>query len=506
MEERHIAYDPEGEREEIRQIFANKGFEGRALEDAVETITQTHERWIDTMMTEEHGLPPVTRSPAHAAAATFLAFFLCGFVPIFPFLFGLPATLALSTILTGLTFFYHRLPEKPLVACGLVARRPGDRCNRIVGRGRCLCRRQPPKRHRLTADRCCYRPPALCATMAAMSIQETKLYDWNRRGIPPRRSRHARPRKTSHRKELLAACEDRLEGQVSPEFLRSQIEIGTKVCRSIPEARAELSRLRSTVAEVADGFGLAPIAASTHPFARWTAQHHTDKERYHALADDLQVVVRRMVICGMHVHIGIEDDELRIDLMKPARLLPSASSGPVHLLPLLAGRAHGLEVLPPVRLRRVAAHRSATTVHQLQRVSANYPGADRRRTDRGRHKDLVGPPAERPIPDHRNARHRRLPVARRYDVQSRPSISASPACSIVCGATISAGVITCRFLVNENRWRAQRYGVEDGLVDFGKGATTPFAGLVEELLVLVDEDAGIFRLPGRSRTGTPDRS
>lgn len=105
MEERHIAYDPEGEREEIRQIFASKGFEGAGLEDAVNTITKTHERWIDTMMTEEHGLPPVNRSPAHAAIATFIAFFLCGFVPIMPYVFGLPATLTASTVLTAATFF-----------------------------------------------------------------------------------------------------------------------------------------------------------------------------------------------------------------------------------------------------------------------------------------------------------------------------------------------------------------------------------------------------------------
>ena len=105
MEERHIAYDPEGEREEVRQIFANKGFEGAGLEDVVNTITKTHERWIDTMMTEEHGLPPVNRSPAHAATATFIAFFLCGFVPIMPYVFGLPATMTASTVLTGATFF-----------------------------------------------------------------------------------------------------------------------------------------------------------------------------------------------------------------------------------------------------------------------------------------------------------------------------------------------------------------------------------------------------------------
>jgi len=72
--------------------------------------------------------------------------------------------------------------------------------------------------------------------------------------------------------EMLADCETRLAGQVSPEFLRSQIEVGTRVCSSLAEARADLCQLRATVAEVAARHGMAPIAAATHPFARWDAQ------------------------------------------------------------------------------------------------------------------------------------------------------------------------------------------------------------------------------------------
>ncbi|HET7210664.1 MAG TPA: glutamate-cysteine ligase family protein, partial [Methyloceanibacter sp.] len=79
---------------------------------------------------------------------------------------------------------------------------------------------------------------------------------------------------------LLAKCEEALRGQVSPEFLRSQIEVGTRVCSSMQEARDQLVHLRSTVGRIAGEFGLAPIASSTHPFAQWQSQHHTDKERY----------------------------------------------------------------------------------------------------------------------------------------------------------------------------------------------------------------------------------
>ncbi len=106
MELRHIALTPEGEREEIRQIFAAKGFEGDDLERAVDIITASHERWVRVMLEEEHGAPKVDRSAVKAGLVTFAAFFVCGAVPLIPFLFGGAGhALAVATAVTGAVFF-----------------------------------------------------------------------------------------------------------------------------------------------------------------------------------------------------------------------------------------------------------------------------------------------------------------------------------------------------------------------------------------------------------------
>ncbi|RMH48838.1 MAG: YbdK family carboxylate-amine ligase, partial [Alphaproteobacteria bacterium] len=114
---------------------------------------------------------------------------------------------------------------------------------------------------------------------------------------------------------LMEACRAELSGQVSPEFLQCQIEIGTRVHATVGGARDDLATLRATVAAQARKFGLAPIAASCHPSADWKDQHHTPKARYDALRRDLAGVARRLLICGMHVHVGAGEPDRRIDLL-----------------------------------------------------------------------------------------------------------------------------------------------------------------------------------------------
>lgn len=105
IENRHIELAPEGEREEVRQIFARKGFAGEELARIVELITSDRERWVQTMLMDEYGLPHAVRSPWIAAVCTFTAFLICGLAPLIPYLFGSEHSFRLSVVLTGIIFF-----------------------------------------------------------------------------------------------------------------------------------------------------------------------------------------------------------------------------------------------------------------------------------------------------------------------------------------------------------------------------------------------------------------
>ena len=105
IEHRHVELAPEGEREEVRQIFERKGFEGEDLNRIVQLITADRERWVRTMLTDEYGLPHAIRSPWTAALCTFTAFLICGLAPLAPYLFSTEHSLPLSIVLTGFVFF-----------------------------------------------------------------------------------------------------------------------------------------------------------------------------------------------------------------------------------------------------------------------------------------------------------------------------------------------------------------------------------------------------------------
>ena len=288
--------------------------------------------------------------------------------------------------------------------------------------------------------------------------------------------------------QVMAECQAILGSQVSPEFLKAQVEVGTRVAPSVGEARDDLSRLRSALFEVVDRHGLALIAASTHPFADWADQQVTERDRYLLLAKDLQVVVRRLVICGMHVHVGIEDPELRIDLMNQASyFLP-------HLLALSTSSPfwHGIESgLKSYRM---------SVFHSLPRTG--LPEHFSSWAEYERHVDALVKPGL--MEDATKLWWDIRPSARYPTVEMR----ISDVCTrIEDGITIAAlfqSIMSMLFrrrahnqrwrtyanmLVAENVWRAQRYGVEASLMDFGRGELVPYRDLLDELIELVDEDA-----------------
>ncbi|MBP6805973.1 MAG: carboxylate-amine ligase, partial [Chloroflexi bacterium] len=102
---------------------------------------------------------------------------------------------------------------------------------------------------------------------------------------------------------------------IKPEFMQSQVEVGSHVCRNVKEVRTEVVRLRRAVSDMAAENGLAIAAASTHPFARWEEQSITEGVRYKELLDDMQGVARRLLIFGMHVHVGFGNTPESKDLM-----------------------------------------------------------------------------------------------------------------------------------------------------------------------------------------------
>ncbi|MEM6586950.1 MAG: carboxylate-amine ligase [Pseudomonadota bacterium] len=287
---------------------------------------------------------------------------------------------------------------------------------------------------------------------------------------------------------LMEACQSELQDQVAPEFLKCQIEIGTKVCTTIAEAREDLRRLRSCVARHAAQFNLAPIAASCHPFSDWRDQSHTSKDRYKSLQYDLQGVVERMLICGMHVHVGIEDPDRRIDLMTQAMyFLP-------HLLalscssPFWQGRDTGLH---SYRLT-VFDNLPRTGLPPQMHSFSEFERSIKVLTDLGLIEDsskiwwdlrpsFKFPTLETRICDVQPALEDTLTLAALIQALTRMLHRLAK--------KNQRWRMYDRFLVDENRWRAQRYGTSRGLIDLGRGEIVSLPDLMDEMLELVGEDA-----------------
>jgi glutamate---cysteine ligase / carboxylate-amine ligase len=290
----------------------------------------------------------------------------------------------------------------------------------------------------------------------------------------------------SHVSELIAAGTPSLGEQIKQEMHQSIVEVGTRVCADVAELRHELLRVRSELSGAADGVGLAVAAAGSHPFAQWVDQLITPGERYETIVHELQQLARSLLIFGLHVHVAMPDRQTTIDIMNAARyFLP-------HLLalstssPFWAGRDTGLKSYRTAVFRRfprtgVPDHFGSWGEYD------NYVNllVDLHCIDNGKKIwwDL------RPHPSFGTLEFRVCDVPTRAEE------------TIAIAALVQAIVFKLhslytknmgfrlyrRTLIEENKWRAARWGLDGKLIDFGKRAEVPMRDLTEELLGFVDD-------------------
>ena len=280
--------------------------------------------------------------------------------------------------------------------------------------------------------------------------------------------------------DLMNDCKKELGDQVSKELLQCQIEVGTKVCRNIKEARQELGQLRATVAELAKKHDCLMMAVSTHPFSYGLTQL-TDDERYLNLAEQLRRVAERLYISGMHVHIGVSDNELRVDMMNQATyILP-------HILALSTSSPFWRGENTGLKSYRVSVF------DQLPRTG--LPPDFHSYADYIRHVEvLVNLDI---IEDSTKIWWDLRPSWRFPTLEMR----IADMCTNIEDAICVAALYQCwlsrldslrrnnqrwrvysPFLVQENRWRAQRYGIHKGLIDFGRRELLDPAQLLDEII------------------------
>jgi carboxylate-amine ligase len=294
---------------------------------------------------------------------------------------------------------------------------------------------------------------------------------------------------TSYVQEFIEEGRVVLRDQIKPEFLQSQVEVGSHICHSMKEAREELIRLRRGVLRVAEKSGLQVVAASTHPFSRWSEQEITPMERYIKHMEEMAYIASRMLVFGMHVHIGIEDPDLRIDLMDQARyFLP-------HLLALSTSSPfwHGIDTgLKSYRsivfgnLPRTGLPPDFKSWSEYERFVNVLVETDCIEDATRIWWDI------RPHPQFPTLEFRVTDICTKVD-------------EAICIASLILAIVAKLYklrrsnqswrryrhhLVEENKWRAVRWGTEGKLLDFGKSQAVAFPELARELLELVEDVVG----------------
>lgn len=290
----------------------------------------------------------------------------------------------------------------------------------------------------------------------------------------------------SHVTNLVEASSDRLGEQVKPELHQSIVEIGTKICGDVDELGAELRRIRGELVRAAERVGLQVAAAGTHPFSSWIDQVITPGERYKNIVEELQQLARSLLIFGMHVHVAVPDRTTMIDLMNMVRyflphLLALSTSSPFWM-----GRDTGLKSFRTTVFRRFPR----TGIPDQFSSWSEYEDYVNLLV----HLHCIDNAKKiwwdvRPHPTFGTLEFRIFDVATRVDEAiAIAALTQAIVVKLHRLYTRNMGFRTYhRALIEENKWRAARWGVEGKLIDFGKRTEVPMSILGEELLMFVDD-------------------
>jgi len=289
----------------------------------------------------------------------------------------------------------------------------------------------------------------------------------------------------SHVSELMAASAE-LGEQVKPEMHQSIIEIGTKICQNVHELDTDMRRTRGELVRAAESRGLQVAAAGTHPFSSWIDQVISPGERYQNIVEEMGQLARSLLIFGMHVHVAVPDRTTMIDLMNMARyflphLLALSTSSPFWM-----GRDTGLKSFRTTVFRRfprtgIPDHLSSWSQYE------DYVDLLIRLHSIDNAKKIWWD--VRPHPTFGTLEFRIFDVVTR--VEEAVAIAALTQAIVVKLHRLYTSNMGFRMyhraLIEENKWRAARWGIEGKLIDFGKQIEVPMGILAEELLEFVDD-------------------
>jgi carboxylate-amine ligase len=292
----------------------------------------------------------------------------------------------------------------------------------------------------------------------------------------------------SHIQEILEGGKVTLKEQIKPEMHQSVVELGTEICQSVVDARAHVIELRSRLAELAGRNGLQIASVGTHPFSHWRDQLITQGERYQEIVKDMQQLARANLIFGLHVHVGIADREMAIHVMNQARyFLPHIYALSVNS-PFWVGQDTGLK---GYRLK-VFERFPRTGIPDAFESLSEYEDYCKLLVKTGcidNAKKIWWDIRLHPFFDTLEVRV--------CDAQTR--VDDTLAIAALIQAVIAKLFkllwqnttfrIYRRRLLDENRWRAARYGIDGKLIDFGREAEVEERSLLNELLEFVASEA-----------------